>query len=76
MAGYAATARLTPASIRPGPSLRSGERPIDPGAISNSTIADPRTPEAPPIPLRERVHYLREGWAQMTFYLFDPQSWR
>jgi hypothetical protein len=24
----------------------------------------------------ERWHHIRAGWAQTTFFLFDPQSWR
>lgn len=27
-------------------------------------------------PFVERVTAVRERWAQMTFYLFDPESWR
>lgn len=26
--------------------------------------------------LAEEWSHIRDGWSQMTFYLFDPESWR
>lgn len=77
MSGYAATARLTRAPIRPGPSLRSGQPPIDPQELIEWVVAGMSpTSERHRLPLAERLHYVRESWSQMTFYLFDPESWR
>jgi hypothetical protein len=42
--------------------------------LGNETAASPE--RAPRRSLAELLDDLRETWAQTTFYLFDPDSWR
>jgi hypothetical protein len=77
MAGYAATERITRA--RPRFVGMATGRTMD-GALATG-VARPRD-ERPvdPRPLDERLverwSEIREEWAQATFFLFDPNSWR
>lgn len=78
MSGYVASARIvsaTPRTVR-----REG----------GASVADSPTGEAVPVlidgdgsgtvgsafALGERVGRLRDRWAQLTFFLTDPDSWR
>ncbi len=80
MAGYGATARLVP-------DLALGGRPneLDPAREARSVWPEPdpdafeelRAIRAPsPKAIFEGVARLRAVWAQTTFYLFSPESWR
>jgi hypothetical protein len=84
MSGYAANARLqggSPRFVAAGGS-RSGEtfggRRV--AALPRSEIDERILVELVGQPLGERLASrwadLREAWAQTTFYLFDPESWR
>lgn len=77
MSGYAATARLTGTPINPGPSLRAGLQPLGSRALAEILREAGSPADDPPrIPLADRLRYARQAWSQMTFYLFDPESWR
>ena len=84
MAGYAASSRLQGAVPRfagAGPSV---------GGAAPSYVVDPRPAVTePPVvdqielvgrPLDESIRdwlaSVGESWTQLTFYLFDPESWR
>lgn len=70
-------ARLSGSSIRPGPSLRGlVESPPSRAEAIDLATSSPALASRPSETLRERIDYIREAWAQTTFYLFDPQSWR
>ncbi len=75
MATYAVTARIG----RVDPRLtvhHDGDR-IAPDALDEQT--DPSIDVVDSIwndRLSERLVQLQERWAQATFYLFDPESWR
>jgi hypothetical protein len=81
VAGYAASIRLqgtTPRFAGGGASLtaRSATEPL--------SISEPRSDtdriELVGRPLDERIadrlESVGESWSQLTFFLFDPQSWR
>lgn len=77
MSGYAATARLQGASVHAGATLAAVQEPREPLDMTRSvldTMADELL--APPETLEDRIHYVRQAWAQTTFFLFDPDSWR
>lgn len=44
------------------------ERPADDTSVLVEVAADE--------PLRDRLAGVRDRWSELTFYLFDPQSWR
>jgi hypothetical protein len=90
MTGYVATGRITQAHPRfvgsgPGSSAGSG-----PGSGRTAADVIPAPSFADPDPdgatvgrsrpldqrLVERWAQLRDAWAQCTFFLFDPNSWR
>lgn len=82
MSGYAVSVRLRGGATRFVPGAGSAFGIAD-GASPAESVADgPPLDElrAPPRPigrrLSERLGDLRETWAQTTFYLFDPESWR
>lgn len=77
MSGYVASARIVSA----GPRLARGERlaiVVDelprPTAGPASVIETVDVSRAGPIV--ERLLAARERWSQLTFFLFDPNSWR
>ena len=71
MANYVVTARIGP--VRPRLASRDDPRP----ASRNRTLDEARIEAIDlPQPASERWARLRELWAQTTFYLFDPESWR
>ena len=75
MAGYAVTARIERTGVR----LASASRPA-PAAIDPERDEDQETVDLVGRPLdvvlAERWVIFRESWAQTTFFLFDPESWR
>ncbi len=77
MPGYVATARLTGVPIAPGSALRADRHDGQAAwawAIDGDVEVGARiTPQAS---WEDRLHYFREAWAQTTFFLFDPESWR
>ena len=80
MAGYGATARLVPdlalagrsTELDPAREARSASPEADPGAFEELRAIRAPSPTA----FFERVARLRAVWAQTTFYLFSPASWR
>ncbi len=78
MSGYVASARI----VRAAPRLARAGGAIDPRAAPPARVADPpaivETGAAPaPGPsLAERRDAFRERWSQLTFFLFDGESWR
>ena len=80
MSGYIASARIvrgTPRLARPSDrvSVRWTER--SPAAMPDTLIIEA---DAAPViaggSLIQRVHAIGERWSQLTFFLFDPNSWR
>ncbi|HUQ77602.1 MAG TPA: hypothetical protein VM427_01850 [Patescibacteria group bacterium] len=89
MSGYCASARIVsaPPRLARGQELRANRlavvseearRPIASPAMLIEPV--PRTTRPGPIEERlhveERLHAARERWSQLTFFLFDPDSWR
>ena len=78
MIGYVATGRITQAhprfvgsgSSRPALDVTAAQSLADPDsdAVPHSRPLDER--------LAERWAQIRDEWAQVTFFLFDPNSWR
>lgn len=80
MSGYAASARLQGGSTR-FVAVAADRRPITHEPVAPSPEgADRGRAEPARRPAIERLASrwddLREAWAQTTFYLFDPESWR
>ena len=74
MSAYAAAARIervTPRLVigRAGTDVRATSEPPE-----DELVIDLATPRGDP--LLERLIAIRERWSQLTFYLFDPESWR
>jgi hypothetical protein len=78
MSGYAVTVRIVRASprlIEHGPAAPAADwRPSEAGPVvlDGGTLVAPATP----ITLGERVDRFRDRWAQLTFFVTDPDSWR
>ena len=83
MAGYAASGRLhgvVPRFAGADPGSAAAAQPLGP------TVVDPADPatilqvELVGRPLDETIRDwlagIGESWSQMTFFLFDPESWR
>jgi hypothetical protein len=77
MAGYAVTARVARPRMRAGAVVATARSLPSPGP---ATTFDPEAEDVVGRPLdvawRERWDDIRRLWAQTTFYLFDPESWR
>jgi hypothetical protein len=75
MAGYAVTARIERAGVH----LAGTSRPADDVMPDRRDDAD-ETVDLVGRPIEEvvaeRWAMIRESWAQTTFFLFDPESWR
>jgi hypothetical protein len=71
MQGFAASGRVERGSPR---LARAGDRfpPADPPSVDIVELVEDRSAE----PLIDRWAAFRERWSELTFYLFDPQSWR
>jgi hypothetical protein len=79
VSGYAATARIE--RVRPrraapaGPDFRAfgrAETRDDDGAGGDVELAETEVRDD----LIDRAEAFRDRWSQLTFYLFDPESWR
>ena len=73
MAAYEVTARIAgvaPRRVRAVPVADAAARTVDDEAPIDH-VGRPLDVE-----LAERWEAFRERWAQTTFYLFDPDSWR
>jgi len=79
MAGYAATARITQGRPRFAGSIgvHSTAESI-PSAPITSVVAHPRPRDRWRLGrwIEARFDAAREGWVEVTFFLFDPNSWR
>ena len=77
MAGYVATERITRARPR---FVGTGTNWTTDGAVVEAAARprDERPVDTRPLDERlfERWSEIREEWAQATFFLFDPNSWR
>jgi len=76
MPGYVAVALLEASAIRVDRAGRPA--PDAEGAwLPSPTVEDVRVVRSlASEQLRERLGQARRVWAQTTFYLFDPESWR
>jgi hypothetical protein len=81
VSGYAATARIRGATPRlvaaehdPWADLTPAVEVADGAAELEAGSGD--TLPTPPPTLAERWESARERWAQLTFYLLSPESWR
>jgi hypothetical protein len=73
MNGFAASGRIqraTPRLVRARDAERSSL--ATPNSEDVIEVVDVRDPG----PLSERWAAFRDRWSELTFYLFDPQSWR
>ena len=79
MSGYVASARIVrvaPRLARAGTVRRGVAEPRPAPPIETLIVeADPAV-AAGSITIVDRVAAIRERWSQLTFYLFDPNSWR
>lgn len=79
MSGYVASARIASAPPR---LARGDRRSIDtdqgPHIASSPALVIEASPGdvAPNGAFVERLRAARERWSQLTFFLFDPNSWR
>ena len=79
MSGYVASARI----VRAAPRLVRADARRD-GFVESSSarvidaqiLESERSIEAASVGIGERVAAVRERWSQLTFFLFDPNSWR
>jgi hypothetical protein len=80
MSGYIASARIDRGAPRLArPSDRLAVRWTEPSRAMTPDvlILEADTSPAPAAAsLAERVHAIAERWSQLTFFLFDPNSWR
>ena len=80
MSGYAAAARIrrvSPRFIAADPAdLRWETLEPSPGSRAVIVTSPDDVIPPPPAPLGERLDAARERWAQLTFYLTNPNSWR
>jgi hypothetical protein len=79
VSGYVASARIlagTPRMIR-REALAPAIEPVPHGAaaVTVELVPSPWSLE-PAIGLSERLSRVRDRWAQLTFFLTDPDSWR
>jgi hypothetical protein len=73
MAGFVVSARVertAPHLVRAGGG--EADDPTDRQAGQVADLADIRVAD----PVRDRLVVIRDRWSEMTFFLFDPQSWR
>ncbi len=79
MSGYVASGRIVSASPRLArsdrPAIGTDEAPRIAPSPAIVIEADPGAAAAPG-PIVVRLRAARERWSQLTFFLFDPNSWR
>lgn len=80
MSGYTASARIargTPRLARPSDRVidrwTAPVRAVTPDVLILEADAPPAITGGG---LVERLHAIHERWSQLTFFLFDPNSWR
>jgi hypothetical protein len=77
MAAYVVTARIEPvrphAARAPGATAATWSRPWA-ASFSDDRLVDTTPPGQRELELRWEA--IRERWSQLTFFLFDPESWR
>jgi hypothetical protein len=77
MAGYAVTARVARPRMRAGALVATATSLPPQGAAATSDLeAEDLVGRPLDVAWRERWDDIRRLWAQTTFYLFDPESWR
>jgi hypothetical protein len=77
MAGYAVTARVARPRMRAGALVATATSLPSQGAAATSDLeAEDLVGRPLDVAWRERWDDIRRLWAQTTFYLFDPESWR
>lgn len=80
MSGYVASARIIRGAPRiTRPSDRVADRWTEPlrAATPDVLILDvDASPAIGGATVVERLHAIHERWSQLTFFLFDPNSWR
>ncbi|HSS34884.1 MAG TPA: hypothetical protein VLR93_01320 [Patescibacteria group bacterium] len=77
MPGYVAIAFVEPSTRRIARPVRDEPQAPPTGAIEPTRLEDVRVVRSVSSDqVRERGAALRRVWAQTTFYLFDPESWR
>jgi hypothetical protein len=76
MAGYAVSARIERAAVRAAPRIAHDVpgRRREPDPVTDETVDLVGRPVE--VVIAERWSLIRESWAQTTFFLFDPESWR
>jgi len=83
MSGYVASARI----VHAAPRLVRADGPVErPSSVALPGLAETLIVESDPPAagatsriedrVAERVAAVRERWSQLTFFLFDPNSWR
>jgi hypothetical protein len=71
MSGFAASGRIERVSPR---LARRADR--DPATSTNGADVTELVEVRAEDPLVDRWAAVRDRWSELTFYLFDPQSWR
>lgn len=81
MSGYVASIRVVRASPRlvagrPGELSTASIATIAPAATAAAIVEADGSSAAAVSRLSERLRAFRDRWSQLTFFLFDPDSWR
>jgi len=80
MSGYVASARMVHGTARLARSTdHVADRwtePVRPATPDVIILDADAAPEPVAAGLVERVRAVRDRWSQLTFFLFDPNSWR
>ena len=79
MSGYVASARIVSAAPRlvHAGAVRDEVLERSPARAAETRIVESdASAAAASIGIGERVTAIRERWSQLTFFLFDPNSWR
>lgn len=72
MSGFAASGRVERVSPRLARGQAEGNAATNATPEEGSELVEVRTAD----PLVDRWAAFRDRWSALTFYLFDPQSWR
>jgi hypothetical protein len=76
MSGYAVSGRIEQVVVNPVAGQRAVHVPTRPATPVDATGPSAQLEEDSPGALADAIEELRTRWAQMTFYLFDADSWR
>ena len=74
MAAYVVSARIDRGRPHIAASTWAHAQPVDRPAAAEPLLIDTSPPGQRDMELRWEA--VRERWSQLTFFLFDPQSWR